>query len=46
MQLYPSWTARDNYAVHGKKKKKKKDKNPGDNSGMTSFFSIGAKGHF
>ncbi|XP_071808170.1 transcription factor 7-like 2 isoform X2 [Asterias amurensis] len=32
MQLYPSWTARDNYAVHGKKKKKKKDKNPGDNS--------------
>ncbi|XP_038062060.1 transcription factor 7-like 2 [Patiria miniata] len=32
MQLYPSWTARDNYAIHGKKKKKKKDKNPSDNS--------------
>ena len=33
MQLYPGWSARDNYAVHGKKKKKKKDKNLGDNSG-------------
>ncbi|XP_022100089.1 transcription factor 7-like 2 [Acanthaster planci] len=32
MQLYPTWTARDNYAMHGKKKKKKKDKNPSDNS--------------
>ena len=34
MQLYPGWSARDNYAVHGKKKKKKKDKNQGDNSGL------------
>ncbi|XP_076340129.1 protein pangolin, isoforms A/H/I/S-like isoform X2 [Tachypleus tridentatus] len=26
MQLYPGWTARDNYALSNKKKKKKKDK--------------------
>ncbi|UYV67002.1 hypothetical protein LAZ67_4003628, partial [Cordylochernes scorpioides] len=27
MQLYPGWTARDNYTPHQKKKKKRKDKN-------------------
>ncbi|XP_054166362.1 protein pangolin, isoforms A/H/I/S-like isoform X1 [Oppia nitens] len=27
MQLYPGWTARDNYASNAKKKKKKRDKN-------------------
>eukprot|EP00794_Sanderia_malayensis_P011733 gene11733-12953_t len=27
MQLYPGWSARDNYAVLGKKKKRRKDKN-------------------
>ena len=27
MQLYPGWTARDNYACNAKKKKKKRDKN-------------------
>ncbi|CAG2158843.1 unnamed protein product [Oppiella nova] len=27
MQLYPGWTARDNYAANAKKKKKKRDKN-------------------
>ncbi|XP_050052764.1 protein pangolin, isoforms A/H/I/S isoform X3 [Dermacentor andersoni] len=26
MQLYPGWTARDNYAINSKKKKRKKDK--------------------
>lgn len=26
MQLYPGWTARDNYAATAKKKKKKRDK--------------------
>lgn len=25
-QLYPGWTARDNYAINQKKKKKKRDK--------------------
>ena len=29
MQLYPGWSARDNYAVLGKKKKRRKDKNQG-----------------
>lgn len=26
MELYPGWTARDNYAINQKKKKKKRDK--------------------
>lgn len=26
MQLYPGWTARDNYALNTKKKKKKKER--------------------
>ena len=26
MQLYPGWTARDNYASNAKKKKKKREK--------------------
>ncbi|XP_006879993.1 PREDICTED: transcription factor 7-like 2 isoform X10 [Elephantulus edwardii] len=30
MQLYPGWSARDNY---GKKKKRKRDKQPGESSG-------------
>lgn len=25
-QMYPGWTARDNYAINSKKKKKKRDK--------------------
>nr|NP_999640.1 HMG protein Tcf/Lef [Strongylocentrotus purpuratus]AAD45010.1 HMG protein Tcf/Lef [Strongylocentrotus purpuratus] len=36
MQLYPGWSARDNYAIHGKKKKKKRDKSHGDNPGEPS----------
>ncbi|XP_077999008.1 transcription factor 7-like 2 [Glandiceps talaboti] len=32
MQLYPGWSARDNYAVGGKKKKRKRDKAQGDNT--------------
>ncbi|XP_013793481.1 transcription factor 7-like 2, partial [Limulus polyphemus] len=27
MQMYPGWSARDNYALNKKKKKRKKDKN-------------------
>ena len=30
LQLYPGWSARDNYAVHAKKKKKRKDVLPGE----------------
>lgn len=32
MQLYPGWTARDNYAKH-KKKRRKRDKVRADNNG-------------
>ena len=31
MQLYPGWSARDNYAQQGKKKKRKRDKSQGNN---------------
>lgn len=34
LQLYPGWSARDNYASHAKKKKRKKD-GPGENKGKT-----------
>lgn len=30
MQLYPGWSARDNYAQQGKKKKRKRDKSQGN----------------
>lgn len=30
LQLYPGWSARDNYAVHAKKKKRKKEVMPGE----------------
>jgi hypothetical protein len=33
MQLYPGWSARENYAQQGKKKKRKRDKSQGDSSG-------------
>jgi hypothetical protein len=33
LQLYPGWSARDNYAVHTKKKRKKKDM-PGGEKGI------------
>ncbi|EDO32618.1 predicted protein, partial [Nematostella vectensis] len=29
LQLYPGWSARDNYAQQGKKKKRKRDKSQG-----------------
>lgn len=32
MQLYPGWSARENYAQQGKKKKRKRDKSQGDSS--------------
>ena len=33
LQLYPGWSARDNYATHNKKKKRKKDMG-GSDKGM------------
>lgn len=33
MQLYPGWSARENYAQQGRKKKRKRDKSQGDSSG-------------
>jgi transcription factor 7-like 2 len=38
MQLYPGWTARDNYAANAKKKKKKRDKN--SDGGIYKFMLI------
>ena len=35
MQLYPGWSARDNYAQIGRKKKRPRDKNEG-----TYFFLL------
>ncbi|XP_046864685.1 uncharacterized protein LOC124459201 isoform X2 [Xenia sp. Carnegie-2017] len=32
MQLYPGWSARENYAQQGRKKKRKRDKSQGDSS--------------
>ena len=36
MQLYPGWSARDNYATHNKKKKRKRD-HQGDESKGVDF---------
>ena len=35
MQLYPGWSARDNYAAHAKKKKTRKRPEPGSNPGIS-----------
>ena len=40
MQLYPGWTARENYAQQGKKKKRKRDKSQGDSSGKSSKTKV------
>jgi len=32
-QLYPGWSARDNYASHAKKKKRKREVSNGENRG-------------
>uniref|UniRef100_A0A2C9KA71 HMG box domain-containing protein n=1 Tax=Biomphalaria glabrata TaxID=6526 RepID=A0A2C9KA71_BIOGL len=39
LQLYPGWSARDNYAAHQKKKKRKKDGSGGGSSGGGSMGS-------
>lgn len=40
LQLYPGWSARDNYAAHQKKKKRKKD-GPGGGNGVGPMGSGG-----
>lgn len=39
MQLYPGWTARDNYAINSKKKKRKKDRSQ-DGGGTTLYLPL------
>lgn len=34
MELYPGWSARDNYGYVSKKKKRKKDRSPADSGGI------------
>lgn len=36
-QLYPGWTARDNYAIHQRKKKKKRDKSADGGTVLTAI---------
>ena len=40
MQLYPGWSARENYAQQGKKKKRKRDKSQGDSSGTAQLRCV------
>ena len=37
MQLYPGWSARDNYATHNKKKKRKREPQCDMNGGSDSY---------
>ena len=37
MQLYPGWSARDNYATHNKKKKRKREPQGDMNGGVDSY---------
>lgn len=42
MELYPGWSARDNYGYVSKKKKRKKDRSTTDSGGIAQnchFFS-------
>jgi hypothetical protein len=40
MELYPGWSARDNYGYGSKKKKRKKDRSPADSGGITHCFVL------
>lgn len=40
MELYPGWSARDNYGYVSKKKKRKKDRSPADSGGITNVIII------
>lgn len=37
MQMYPGWSARDNYGYGSKKKKRKKERSPADPGGTEPF---------
>lgn len=39
MELYPGWSARDNYGYVSKKKKRKKDRSPADSGGIITKLS-------
>lgn len=38
MELYPGWSARDNYGYGSKKKKRKKDRSPADSGGTITLI--------
>ncbi len=40
MQLYPGWSARDNYAINAKKKKKKRDKSQDGGKLLIYLFKL------
>ena len=40
MELYPGWSARDNYGYGSKKKKRKKDRSPADSGGTKKFLIL------
>jgi hypothetical protein len=40
MELYPGWSARDNYGYGSKKKKRKKDRSPADSGGILHYFAL------
>lgn len=40
MELYPGWSARDNYGYVSKKKKRKKDRSPADSGGIITNKNI------
>jgi hypothetical protein len=42
MQLYPGWSARDNYAMHQKKKKRKKSDGPSSMTPTSENKSLAA----
>ncbi|KAL9911881.1 transcription factor pangolin isoform 11-T29 [Glossina fuscipes fuscipes] len=43
MQLYPNWSARDNYGFVSKKKKRKKDRSPADSGGNNNLKKCRAR---
>jgi len=40
MELYPGWSARDNYGYVSKKKKRKKDRSTADSGGIAQNCQI------
>lgn len=40
MELYPGWSARDNYGYGSKKKKRKKDRSPADSGGIAFILIL------